>query len=505
MHTDSGRPILALVLLGLSACLPTQGPARQSEAASEPLARGEALPSSEAPTLDEQLAALVVDGSLPAHERALVVLAGLDDADPARVGPALAEQLARLAAAPTLDMIAGHEGELRVELCTRLGELREPSAFDPLLALLRMPEAQQPKPVYRAAAHALGRLGDARATPALIAVQFEIADVPSTESIHEVAVRAIGAFGELAVPHLIDLLEGRNAAVERRALELGVDASVVRNSAVRMLGVVGSPTASAALVNAMPKADCEAKRKGDPEPWDIERRAFVAHALGFVGDPAAVPALCGCRDASRNPIELYEITAALGRIGGPEAFRCLTEIVARSSYDPDAVSGPEFELEIRWEAYRWLILAASPDRAKAIDALFTKSESQVREEIDRRGYRSGVALLDTCKTDAACYAQVLGDPQRSWFEREVAAFQVARAADPGDLSAAAELAAAFDTPDPDARVNIAWLTAKVAQRTPCPACVEALERVMTAEARSKDASMQAAWLIARQTLAKLGG
>src|SRR5690606_30612598 len=105
----------------------------------------------------------------------------------------------------------------------------------------------------------------------------------------------------------------------------------------------------------------------------------------------------------------------------------------------------------------------------------------------------------------ACYEKVMMDSTKTWFEREVGAFNYARRSKPGDIASAAQIAKAFKTRDPGARVNIAWLSAKVAAGTPCPECADALENVMKAEELTKEPTMQPAWMTARQSIAKLTG
>jgi HEAT repeat protein len=308
---------------------------------------------------------------------------------------------------------------------------------------------------------------------------------------------------------LIEVLEGRNQALNELAAEHGVDVSIVQLSAMRMLGIVGSASAVPAIIAAMPTQDCGGDRRVDRRKlvgFDasaaVMTRAFASNALGFIGDSAAVEPLCRCRNASHDPTDLWEITAALGRIGGDEAFRCLEDIVGHNAYDIQAIE-PQFEFEIRWEGVRYLILTAQPNQAPAIEQVIAGNKAKVVEEVKQRGYPAGLAVLVDCQQDAACYELVLLDATRAWFEREVAAFNFARLATPGDIVAAAKLARAFKTRDPDARVHIAWLTAKVAAGRPCPDCVDALEQVMKSEETTKDARMQAAWIMARQTIAKL--
>jgi hypothetical protein len=232
-------------------------------------------------------------------------------------------------------------------------------------------------------------------------------------------------------------------------------------------------------------------------------RAFSANALGYIGDPKAVAPLCNCRNATHNPADTWEIISALGRIGGDEAFDCLSKIVTTGFYNPEDLPNSDYKFEVRWLGFRWMILAAPPGRAGEIAPLIDSNDAKVKEEVEKAGWKAGIAVLDQCKTDAACYEKILADTSKGWFEREVAAFNFARLSKKGDAEAATKIARAFKLRDAEGRVNIAWLTAYVAGETPCHECAKALEDVMKAEELTKDANMQAPWLMARQTIAKV--
>jgi HEAT repeat protein len=418
-----------------------------------------------------------IDGTDAAHRRALAALEGIQATRATAAASDVLAAFTALHAVVSLDSVSGQEGQLRQEL--------------------------QPKWVYKAAVDALGRIGDPAAVEALIAVQFTVADHPGTSSVGERAVRAIGAIGEAAVPKLIETLEGKNQRINDLALERGVDVELVQASAARMLGVVGSPKAVEAIVAIMPNRDCLAGGKPvDLGSWQLTLRAYAANALGYIGDHSAVDALCQCRNATHEPTDLFEISAALGRIGGEQAFDCLQDIVANNYYDKDAVP-PGSEYEIRRDAARHLILAAPFGETAKLERVIARNRAEVRAEIEQLHYLAGIAVLDECKQDSTCYEAIMLDTSREPFEREVAAVNFARLATLGDVVAAAKLARAWDNPDPEARVTIAWLTGKVAAGRSCPECVDALERVMKAEELSKSVTMQAAWLMALQTLAKV--
>jgi HEAT repeat protein len=449
--------------------------------------------------------ALELDGSAEGHEQAILALQGIRESKATEGAKPVIDALTKLKDNPGKDNAEGQPGALRYEMCKTLGELRSKEAVPLLIELLKQPEEQQPKAVYKAAAHALGQIGDPAAVSDLIAVQFRVADVASTTSIPEIAIQSIGAIGEAAVPKLVETIEGKNEEVNALAAEKGVEVVVVQQTALRVLGVVGSKQATAAMVAYMPQADCALETPPAPEDMqdDVLVRAFAANALGFVADPAAVKSLCDCRNTTHNPGDLWEIVSALGRIGGDEAFQCLKDVVTTNFYNPDAVASSDFKYQIRWEGMRWMIIAAPPAKAAEITAVLEGNDPKVKEEVEKLGWMKGAKVLEECKEDKGCYEKVLADSTRDWFEREVAAFNYARMSEPGDIAAAANLSKAFKTRDPEARINIAWLAGKVAGGKPCPECATALEDVMKAEELTKEPTMQGAWLTARQTIAKV--
>ncbi len=448
--------------------------------------------------------ALVVDGSGEGHKQAVLALQGIRAANATDASAAIVEQFTALIENPGKDQGEGQDGALRYEMAKTLGELRATEAVDVLISALDQPEEKQPKAIFKAAIDALGQIGDPKATDALIAVQFSVKDQASTQSIGERAVRALGAIGEPAVPKLIETMEGKNTKVNDLAAKNGLDVQIVQQSAVRILGVIGSRKATPALVAYMPQRDCGEEPEELEDPGRaVGLRAFAANAMGNIGDPAAVEALCSCRNATRNPGDLWEITSALGRIGGDEAYACLEDIVKTGYYDPEEAVNSDFKYQIRWDGARWMILAAGPGNVAAAKAAIEGNDEKVKTEIENNGWLKGIAVLEECKEDQACYEGVLGDATKDWFEREVAAFNFARLAEPGDVEAATKLAKGFKTRDPGARINIALLTGRVAGDSDCQSCADALEAVMKSEKLTKKSDMQGAWLTARQIIARV--
>src|SRR5690606_38921638 len=117
---------------------------------------------------------------------------------------------------------------------------------------------------------------------------------------------------------------------------------------------------------------------------------------------------------------------------------------------------------------RWAVIATPPDSRAALAQLLASMPADIRAEIERRQLARGLKLLDACASDMTCYADALADVKRHPYERELAAFVLARAASPGDVELAAAIASAFATPDPAVRVNMAWLAGKIAGGRACP-------------------------------------
>lgn len=391
--------------------------------------------------------------------------------------------------------------KLLIMLLDRLGDLRVDSAVDLLISTLEGPEL--PRPIQRALVSALGRIGDPRAVDALIVAQFRLPDPPSTQSIGERSIRALGAIGEDALPAVLAAFAGKNQRVNELVREYEIEQEVVRLSMLKVLGVIGSPRATEPVLQAFPRAGCgrvRAPRDEDERMELLRVRGSYANALGFIADPAAVPILCSCNVDSEDPSDVWEIASALGRIGGEEALACLSPSMTSGQHDSDS---DDDELETRWQTFRWAIIAAPPSKADKLVALLEAATPDIRAQLERDQLDAGLRPLQECGEDTGCYREVLGDDRRLPFEREVAAFNLARRAAPGDLELAAALAAAFAIPDPEVRIHMAWLAGKVAAGRACPECVRNLEAVLVEEESSKSPTMQAAWILARQTIDKL--
>ena len=156
------------------------------------------------------------------------------------------------------------------ELSKVIGASKDLRSSDPRLApdmaaLFAEAKADDPR-VRRFLALALGRLGDARAVPALLVYLAGVRQGEGTDSeTHIYAIWALGAIGDpSAIPELVALATHEDPGL--------------RKTAVHALRVFPAPEATAALEGAL----------GDPV-GDVRWNA--AGALAYRGDRAAVPVL----------------------------------------------------------------------------------------------------------------------------------------------------------------------------------------------------------------------
>lgn len=404
---------------------------------------------------------------------------------------------------PALD--GGKEGgQLRLAYIQTLQVMGNGDATGVLLRVLEG-DREQPVALHKAAVEALGAVGpptDA-VIDALLTVQFRIPDAPGTQSIGERASRALAALGEPSLARTLVMLAGDHEGANALAEQNGIDAIIVKQLAVKILGAIALPGATESLVSVLPRADCKGSET-NPGPVDIEAlvfRAVVARSLGEIGDPRAVAPLCSCRDATHNAGDLWEIAMALGRIGGPEATACLQKIVETGEYNPEDLLSLEFQYEIRWESVRWMILAANSSDVPALrKTLAREKHAEVRE--NSAEWEVGLRVLSDCGVDADCFGAVLVDEEMHWFAREVAATQLSRLS-PGDADTALAISEAFRVTDAGARVTMATMAGRTAPRQGCSRCADALQQVLDDERGTAKAEMQSAWLTARVVMARM--
>ena len=264
--------------------------------------------------------------------------------------------LGREALAPLLTLVGDPElhGPVTAGVTT-IGS----DAVEPLVEKL-----ESPSPSARiAAAELLGRLGDRRATPALLRT-LEDADAEPAAA----AAAALGGIGDpTALDGLVEAFAHPNGAVRRAAIAAvnaigapGTSARIrlaiddpdprVRESAIRVAGYFGFPDSAAAIIEALTDANEDIRRAAIeqlPVLEDIDavtalttalttesprNRAAAAHALRLVEDPRAAAALTAALKDADTWVRYFAATS-LGELT-QRAGNASDELAALARRDP---------------------------------------------------------------------------------------------------------------------------------------------------------------------------
>lgn len=267
--------------------------------------------------------------------------------------------------------------ETRRRAAESLGFRGQREAVEPLLGRLAAPE--ESAHVRSAIYVALGRLGDRRASPALV----RCLEAEAREEVRADCALALGMLADPAtVPRLLGALDGdASFLVRSRALDAlgsfrtpqavaalarlarGERGAQLRLRALRALGRTGAPGAAAPLLAALAGA-----QSGD-------ERATIVEALAALRPAAAREPLTALLETTDDPALRARITIALGAIREGEAAPTLLRLLA----DPSAV--------VRYHAVEGLRVLARPETAAAV--------ARLSLDLSRRlAARSVAALLE---------------------------------------------------------------------------------------------------------------
>ncbi|MHB0939456.1 MAG: HEAT repeat domain-containing protein [Armatimonadota bacterium] len=153
--------------------------------------------------------------------------------------------------------------------CRTLGEMREPRAVEPLIAIaMECLDRQELGYQVRAAVAALGEIGDLRAVEPLVAIlQKKWCDMSFNSQFHQLGWELFPALGKMHDPRVVEPL-----------LKIARINGEYQDDALRALGASRQPQALAYL------------RQLAVSP-DFEERRMAAIGLGATGDPAELPLL----------------------------------------------------------------------------------------------------------------------------------------------------------------------------------------------------------------------
>jgi HEAT repeat protein len=336
------------------------------------------------------------------------------------------------------------DGYTQVAAVDALGRIGDPAAVD---ALVGLATGERVEPfTARKALLALGRIGDKKASPAILKMLFE--ERPGVSFFPEAAFAAVQIGRPMAAP-LLDVLEGRDAALGAWAREHGVVPGALYAKSAQLLGDVGGSEAVPALV----------KKLGyqDPDPrLATFVHVFAAESLGRMRAREAVRPLADLVAKERDPDVRDRYCDALARIGDAAALPALRAAAAQGG-EWSLRQGPLTALSrLGGEAERPVVASAkAKDCGEPCPPAVASAFAGMMARLD---------AAKACSGAVACWAGKLADPSAAVRDR--AALEVGRAGGAAQAQALGEAVARPVSTDQDlaaryhAVLALGWISSR---------------------------------------------
>jgi HEAT repeat protein len=358
---------------------------------------------------------------------------------------ALGTLRAREAVPVLTDLLNGStDGYTQVAAVDALGRIGDPAAVD---TLVKVATGDKVEPfTARKALLALGRIGDKKASPAILKMLFE--ERPGVSFFPEAAFAAVQIGRPMAAP-LLDVLEGRDAALGAWAREHGVVQGALYAKSAQLLGDVGGSEAVPALVKKLGYQD------SDPRIATFVH-VFAAESLGRMRARDAVRPLAELVPRERDPDVRDRYCDALARIGDPAAIPPLRTAAAQGG-DWALRQGPLAALSrIGGEPERAVVASAkAKDCGPSCPAAIASAFARMTARLD---------AARACSAEVACWAGKLADPNPAVRDR--AALEVGRGGGAAQAAALGDAVVRPVTGDPDlaaryhAVLALGWISSR---------------------------------------------
>ncbi|HEX8706121.1 MAG TPA: HEAT repeat domain-containing protein [Myxococcaceae bacterium] len=355
-------------------------------------------------------------------------------------------------AAPTLaGLLRSRDNYTRIEAIQALGAMRSPVGVEPLVQLATDENAEPL--LNKKAIEALGRIGDARAVPALVKM---LTKERRGISFYVESSFALYQLGTPAADALLAALEGRDSALAEWAKQHGVHPASYAMKSAQILGDLRDRRAEAALLKQL------AFKNEDPRIQALVRMQ-AADALGRMRAATAVKPLSALV-AEEDPTVRAAYARALVLIGGREALPALEKAAAQGDWYAREVAmqgvamlgdAREQPLFTKWAAAEAGRTATECSEYGGEGCEDPAALGQKRAETLAR-YGKVLETAQACGTEGGCWAQKLSDADTRLVER--AALELGRS---GAAQHAAALAGRLSEKDVDARLalvqSLDWL------------------------------------------------
>jgi HEAT repeat protein len=329
---------------------------------------------------------------------------GGDNGTNGTIATALAQINDARAIPALLKLLSIPDNYTRVEAINALGALRAKEAVEPLAAIATDDGTQAQ--VAKRAIEALGRIGDARAVPALLQM---LTRERRNVSFYPESSFALFQLGRPAGDALLPVLEGKSDAVLQGAKARRILPASYYAKAAQVLGDLRDRRAEGALMQRLAFSD------GDPRIQAIVRMQ-AADALGRMRTQAAAKPLSALLSET-DPVARAAYVRALVHLGGRDALPALQKAAALGNWWAreaaiegiallgDAREKPLLQKLAQAEGAATLAecLKQSYDGCDQAQALGADRSATIAR------YAQRLDAAEACKQDAACWSARLAD------------------------------------------------------------------------------------------------
>ncbi|MBF5043653.1 HEAT repeat domain-containing protein [Aggregicoccus sp. 17bor-14] len=371
---------------------------------------------------------------------------GGDNGANGAIAAALA-QIGDARAIPALvKLLAVPDNYTRVEAINALGAIRAKEAVEPLAQLAT--DDHTDAQVAKRSIEALGRIGDARAVPALVKM---LTQERRNVSFYPESSFALFQLGRPAGDALLPVLEGKDAQLASWAQGRRILPASYYSKAAQVLGDLRDRRAEGALMQRLAFSD------SDPRIQAIVRMQ-AADALGRMRTQAAIKPLTAML-VETDPVVRAAYVRALVHLGGRDAIPALQKAATQGNWwaREAAVEGITLLGDARELPLLQKLAAAEP---AATQAECQKQDYDGCDEAPKLGQERAAAYTrlsqrlqaaQACGQDAACWGARLQDPKADAGVVRRAALELGRAASAAHADA---LVARLDERDTETRATV---------------------------------------------------
>ena len=297
---------------------------------------------------------------------------------------------------------------IRMKAVRALGMIPDPSATEPLIAVLKTPADKQERFLYTLAIVGLGNLKDERAVlPLLDALYLRQGDRDFSRWV----TVALTQLGDKSYQSLLNALTNQVESLKKMEKDRLLPPGRRGYLAAKALAELPNKTLFKAQVSLLSALEEET---GPSSP-----REGAAYALGMLGEAKSAEPLAKYLEEGYATRRIA-IARALAMLGSPSALPALFKMMREGSYAADS---SKIYHHPRWEAARAISLLGNADALTEYNDIISKEKDPASKKFFEE-YRGNLEVTKECQGKTDCWKKKLSDP--SWMIQEKAAYSLAQ-------------------------------------------------------------------------------